>query len=147
MIFVREDEVQPLGGLAFVMDGDLEFISGFCRGGERNEAFVPRGFAFRGRFGDRDALDGQADGVEYDFGGAVAKNGQRVRDVAKNFFLFDIEAQGNLGMLQIVVAAARVGFVGAESQSNDENSQQRGEREKSRTPATEDGARRITDHY
>src|SRR6266403_358630 len=146
IIFVRQNEVETFGGFAFVMDGDLEFISGFRWSGKRNVELAPRGFEFRGRFVDRDALDGQARGVERDFRRAVAKNGKRVRDVAKNFFLFDIEAQGNLGMLQIVVAAAREGFVGAELQSDDENRRQRGERDISQTTAAEDGARGFTDH-
>jgi hypothetical protein len=72
-------------------------------------------------------LNSQADGVEGDSRGAVAKNSQGVRDVAKDFLLLDIKAQGNLGMLQIVVAAARVGLVGAELQSDEENRQQRGD--------------------
>src|SRR2546426_4661723 len=70
IVFVRQNEVEAFGRLAFVMDGDLEFVSGFRWGGKRYDEFARRGLEFRGRFVDRDALDGQAHGVERDFGRA-----------------------------------------------------------------------------
>jgi len=75
------------------------------RSGERNNQFVGE-VRILPRFCEGYALDGEADGVESDFGGDVAKNGERVRDFAENFFLVEVEAQGNLRMLQIIVAAA-----------------------------------------
>ncbi len=34
-----------------------------------------------------------------------------MRDLTEDFFLLEIETQGDLRMLQIVVATARIGFV------------------------------------
>src|SRR5882762_1001677 len=56
-------------------------------------------------------------------------------DFAENFFLVDVEAQGNLRMLQIIVAAARVRLIGPELRRGDEDRQQLRERKKRRTTA------------
>ena len=47
-----------------------------------------------------------------------------MRDVAENLLLFKVEAQSDAGMLQIVVARARVRFVGTEQRGSHKNSRQ-----------------------
>ncbi len=41
-------------------------------------------------------------------------------DIAQNFFLLEIESQSNSRVLQIIIAAAGVGFIGAELPRSDE---------------------------
>ena len=121
IVFVRQDEIHSFAGFAFVTDGGVEFVTGLRGCGKRNDEFVRGGFKFRRGFVQRNALDGQAGGVESDFCGAVAKNGKRVRDVAENLFVFEVKTQRDFRMLQIIVAAARVRFIGAGLQGGDEN--------------------------
>jgi len=42
-----------------------------------------------------------------------------MNDFSKDFFLLEIEAHGNLGVLQIIVAAARVRLISEESRRGD----------------------------
>ncbi len=70
-----------------------------------------------------------------------------MRDLAKNFFLLEIEAQGNLRMLQIIIAAARVRFIGAELLRTDKTYQQRSEHDNRRaTTLLLDIAKLFPDH-
>jgi hypothetical protein len=117
------------------MNGDVKLIAGFGGSGERYDEFCGRGFEFRGGFVHSDALDGEADGVESDLGSAVAEDGERMSDVTDNFFLLEIEPERDSGMLQIVVAAARVGLIGAELRSGNEDGEEYCERKKHNTPA------------
>ncbi len=147
IILVRQNEIHSLCRLAFVTDGDLELFSGLgpCR--EGNDQFLRRRFKLCGRLVDRHLLNGEPRGVENDFRGTVAKNRKRVRDLANNFFLVEVEAQGDLRMLQIIVAAACVRLIGRELRRGDENRQQRCERKKRRATAMVIGvAKRFADH-
>jgi len=96
IVLVRQDEVDAFGGFTFVTDGDVEFISRLGGSRESNNQFVSGNFEFCWGFVESHALDVEADGVESDFAAAVAQNRKRVRDFAENFFLVDVEAQGNL---------------------------------------------------
>src|SRR5207249_8291949 len=110
----------------------FEFVSGFSGRRQGNNQLVGGGFEFYGRSVERHALDGQADRVEKDFRGAATKDRKRVRNFTEDSLLVKVEPQGDLGMLQIIVAAARVRLIGAELRRGDENRQQRRERKKRR---------------
>ena len=112
IVLVGKDEVEALGGLAVVADFNVEFVAGVRDCGKGDNEFGGGGFKFGGRFVDSDALDGEADGVEGDFGGVVAKDGEGVSDIADDFSLVDIEVKNDLGVLKIVVTGAGIGFVG-----------------------------------
>jgi len=73
----------------------------------------------------------------------VAKNGEGVRDIAKDSLLFDIEAQRNLGMLQIVVAAARKGSSARSCRAMTKIASNAAMERYRRPTATEDGARGV----
>jgi hypothetical protein len=59
-----------------------------------------------------------------------------VRDVADDFLLIDVEAQRNFGMLQVVMAIARVGFVGAKVQGYGRHCSDRDQRNYRSTKST-----------
>jgi hypothetical protein len=114
VILVGEDEIEAFSGLGLVADVDVEFFSSVRCGGQRDDELVVFGLEFGGRFIYGDALDCESRGIQNDFRGGIAENGERVSDIADDFFLIEIEAQRDAGMLQIVVAAASVGLVGAQ---------------------------------
>src|SRR5580704_712253 len=114
VVLVRQDEVEALGGPAFVANGDVEFFAGVRGGVERDDELVVFGLKFRGGFIYGDVLYGQTGGVENDFRGGLVENRERVRDFADDFFLIEIETQGDARVLQVVVAAASVGLIGTE---------------------------------
>jgi hypothetical protein len=64
-------------------------------------------------------LDSEADGIERNCGDVVVENRERVSDVPENFSLLDVKAQSNLGVLQVVVARARVRLIGLEIKCRD----------------------------
>src|SRR5580704_12620384 len=113
VVLVWQDEVEALGGLAFVANVDVEFLARVRGAVERDDQLVVFGLKFSGGFVYGDALYGETCGVKNDFRGGIVKDGERVGNVADDFFLIEIEAQGDTGVLEIVVAAAGVGLVGA----------------------------------
>ncbi len=56
-----------------------------------------------------------------------------MRDFTEDFSLLEVEAQGNFGVLQIIVAAPRVGLIREQLRCGDEDRQQRRERKKRET--------------
>ncbi len=76
IVLVRQNEIHSLRRLAFVANGDVEFVSGLGLSGEGNDQFLCRRFKFRRRLVYRDFLNGEPGRVENNFCGTVAKNGE-----------------------------------------------------------------------
>src|ERR1700747_2006107 len=91
IVLVRQNEIHSLGGLAFIANGDVEFVPSVGLSCERNDQFLSRCLELRGRFVDCYFLYGESRGVEDDFRSAVAKNRERMRDFAEDFFLLEVE--------------------------------------------------------
>ena len=58
-----------------------------------------------------DALDLQSHGIKRNFVQSVSQWRHRVGNVADNFLLLQIEPQRDLGVLQVIIPASRVGFI------------------------------------
>src|SRR5919108_1832540 len=121
VIFVGKNEVHAFGGLAFITNRDVELVSYFSCPRKRDDKFLSHGFKFHSGFIDSDTLDRETNGIEGNFGSAVAENREGVCHIAKNLFLIGGEAQSDAGVLQVVVARAGVRLVGANLQCATEN--------------------------
>src|SRR5208337_945334 len=113
IVLVGKDEVEALGGLAFVLDLDGEFFAGFGGFGKRDAELVFGGLKSGRGFVQGDALDLEAGGIEGNAFG-VAENGERVGDVSDDLFLFQVKAQNDAGVLQVIILAARERLIGVQ---------------------------------
>ena len=111
IVLVGKDEVEALGGLAFVLDLDGEFLAGFGGFGKGNVELVLGVLERSCGFIQSDALDLKADGIEGDALG-IAQNRERVGDVSDNLFLLQVKAQSDAGVLQVVILAAGERLIG-----------------------------------
>src|SRR5579864_1236011 len=127
IVLVGQDEVEALGGFGFVANVDVEPFASVRRGGERDDELVVLGFKLGGGFIHGSALDRESGRVKKDFRGRFPKDGKRVRDIANDFFVIEIEAQRDARVLQVIVAAASVGFVGTEVQRDGKNGEYAGD--------------------
>ena len=113
VVLVRQDEVEAALRPALVADADFKFLAAFGRMVERNNKLHWRHLKFRRLAAHGDARDGELHRIKGQPGEPVAQHCQRMRHLAQHFALFHVKPQRDARVLQVVVAPARVGLVGA----------------------------------
>ena len=103
---------RPFLGLAFVANQNFVLLAGLAGGFEVDVQFFGIGgktplFAVH-----LNARDGQVHGIKIELPQAVAQRGKRVRDLADDLALFQVETQLDASMSQVVVTAGSKRLVG-----------------------------------
>ncbi len=113
IILVRQNEIKALLGLTIVANENVVMLAAFRRVCERNDEFFIGSGKFRVVAVQRYLLNGEIHGIKLDLFSPVPQHGNTFSHFATHFFLFDVEPQVGLDVLQIVVLAPGVGFISA----------------------------------
>ena len=113
---VRENEIQTLLGASLVPNHHLMLLAAFARPVEIDMQFGVVGREVRILAVEPGAEDRQSNGIEVQLAQAVLQWGDGVRHLADYLMLIQIEPQFDARVLQVIIATAGKGFIGAKPQ-------------------------------